>query len=109
MTHTRIIAADGTAYRPEGAGVRTAKRILLIIICLIGALFISAAIIGFVKAATAHPAKATQGTADYNDGWTDGLGDLLDNYNATGGKAKIANCLSITRDADTFHTCIDHP
>ncbi len=53
MARTRIIGADGISYRPEGTTRRTFRRGIVATFTIIGLLFLSAAVIGFAKAATA--------------------------------------------------------
>lgn len=51
MTRTHIIAADGTRFVAQGQGARITRRILAAAFLIITALFLSAAIIGFSRAA----------------------------------------------------------
>ncbi len=53
MTSTRIIAADGTRYFAQGTNRRLITRIIAGIAIFIGLIIVSAAMIGFYRAATA--------------------------------------------------------
>lgn len=55
MTRTHIIASDGTRFTQQGHGARIARRILAVAFLIITALFLSAAVIGLQRAATATP------------------------------------------------------
>lgn len=66
---------------------------------------LAAMIIGFAKAADAP--KATQGTADYNDGWVDMGQAMLDASKAPHGQAKVDHCLATAPNGDALITCID--
>lgn len=61
MTRTRIIAADGTRYAPEGRGARITRRTAYGAFLIITAIFLSAAAIGMHRAAIA---PATPSPAD---------------------------------------------
>jgi hypothetical protein len=104
MTRT-IITANGTRLREEGVGVRTARRAIFTTLIILAALFISAAIIGFVKASTNSPADNS--VSSFNDGWDTGLSDILEIAHQKGGMAKVNSCLHSSHNADEFHTCID--
>jgi hypothetical protein len=100
MTSTRIIAADGTRYTPQGAGKRLAKRIAAGIAIFVLLIITSAAVIGFSRA----PA-ATNETDTFNDGWNTGISDLQEIAKKVG-KVKAANCLSATDTPDDLYACL---
>lgn len=107
MTRTHIIAADGTKFEEITARAarrrKIASRIISAGALLITALLLSAAIIGFHRAAIEGAPDDTK-IADYNDGWTDALGDILDQYK--GDPAKIGGCLRDSSTADELHDCL---
>jgi hypothetical protein len=53
MTRTHIIAADGTRFVQQGQGKILARRVIAAALLIITALFLSAAVIGFQRAAIA--------------------------------------------------------
>lgn len=63
MTRTTIITADGTRLTPEGHSRTLLRRAMIILAAIMGALIISAALIGFIKAATA-PAITNRPSAE---------------------------------------------
>jgi len=57
MTHTRIFAADGTVYIPEGSAKRRLRRWVIAFLALLTSPFIAAAFAGIIMG-IAHPATA---------------------------------------------------
>lgn len=104
MTRTHIIAADGTQFEEITAQTARRRKIASRIIgagtLLITALLLSAAIIGFHRAAIEGSPDNTK-IADYNDGWTDALGDIVDQD-----PEKVNNCIRISHTADELHDCL---
>jgi hypothetical protein len=111
MTRTRIIAADGTSFRPDTATRRLIRRSIIIFLIGAGLIFTSAAVIGLTRAAL-HPSPkpiihTANDTASFNDGWNTALDDILNISNSAGGNAKLNSCLAHSANADALHTCID--
>lgn len=107
MTRTHIIAADGTRFEEITARAARRRKIASRIIgagaLLITALLLSAALIGFHRAAIEGAPDDTK-IADYNDGWTDALGDIVDQHKAN--PELVNNCIRISRTADELHDCL---
>lgn len=127
MTRT-IITADGMRLREEGTTRRLIRRAFAGALIIIGLLLLSAAVIGFVKAATHtdKPITHTQNhTASFNDGVNTELQDLQQmarrpahtSTNPDGSKISdpngitlISECLSdTTLTVDELGICLAQP
>lgn len=105
MTHTRIIAADGTRYIPQGEGRRLVKRIIAGIAISLALIIATAAVIGFYRAMTAPTPPPATSTETFNDGWNTGLTDLQDIAHRAG-EVKVGHCLSSTTTPDDLYACL---
>jgi len=111
MTHTRIIAADGTAYIPEGIASRRRRRWVIGFIALLLSPFLAAAFtgiaIGAYRTATATPTLSPRLT-DAISACADAPADLRDDCTGLALRRPFHNAtISDPKGTVLAHECLD--